>query len=51
MKGLNNKGTFQKYNLHLINGDIIGVEEDYFLPWKRVLSKSLKMQAMIRFSR
>ena len=31
MKGLNSKGTFQKYNLHLINGDVIVVEEDYFL--------------------
>ena len=29
MKGLNSKGTFQKYNLHLINGDVIVVEEDY----------------------
>lgn len=35
MKGLNSKGTFQKYNLHLINGDVIVVEEDYFLPWEK----------------
>lgn len=51
MKGLNSKGTFQKYNLHLINGDVIVVEEDYFLPWDKGLIESLKMQAMIRFSR
>ena len=43
MKGLNSKGTFQKYNLHLINGDVIVVEEDYFLPWDRLSICSVKI--------
>ena len=42
MKGLNSKGTFQKYNLHLINGDVIVVEEDYFLPWEKGLIKKFE---------
>lgn len=33
---------FQKYNLHLINGDVIVVEEDYFLPWEKGLIKKFE---------